>query len=124
MSVTEVLDIAEVTRWVESIDEATVDDVLSALQHRHEVLQAGRAQQAKVGRHVVVEDVDPRDLEGLEGVIEESDGETVSIRLSPSSTGALRFSAQRRYSVGPGMRFLLEGVPASCCHRPSEAVSA
>lgn len=124
MTTTASLTLNQVTDWIANISDSTVDEVLVALQSRHDALHAERAQHATEGRHVIIQDVRPHYLDGLEGVIEVTDGETVALCLTAASTGRLRFSGQKRYEIGTEMNFLLEGVPASCCYEPSQTVSA
>ena len=110
------INVNEVRTWIANIDDATLDEVLAALQTRHDALHAARAANATVGRQVVIRDVQPRHLDGLEGTIHAREGEFVAVLLTAASTGRLRFCKQSGYAVGPDMNFLLEGVPASCCH--------
>lgn len=111
----------EVIDWIATVDDNTLDTVLMALQARHDDLHEERASRARPGAHVVVYDVEPRFLEGLAGQIasEDPDQGTVDILLTPESTGRLRFCGQRSYATGADMRYLLEGVPASCCYAPT-----
>lgn len=124
MTTTVALTLGQVTSWIAEIGDATLDDVLAALQDRHDTLHLERALQATEGRHVLIQDVRPRYLNGLEGTIEATDGEMVAIRLTAASTGRLRFSGQMRYAIGAELNFLLEGVPASCCYEPTQAATA
>lgn len=117
--------VTEVVEWVEGIDDETVGEILSALQKRHDALHEARAEKAVPGAHVFIDDVTVECLIGLVGHIEEVDGDEglVSIRLTATSTGRLRFSGQTAYRVGNVANFLLHGVPASCCY-PAEGLAA
>ena len=113
-----------VTRWISGIDDATVDLVLDALRARNSELMAQRAEDAFEGAFITIRDVTPRFLDGLSGEIIESDGETVAVLLTTESTGRLRFSGQKVYDLGACKRFLLEGVPASCCYYEAESAAS
>lgn len=114
-----------VKQWIGSIEGATLNEVISALQERVDALHEARIERATEGRRVVIQDVRPLYLNGLEGDIYERDEDgTVSILLTPASTGRLRFRRQCRYKVGADVRFLLGGVPASCCYSPDEGSDA
>jgi hypothetical protein len=115
---TEPNTISDVVEWIDTIDDETLDVVLAALQRRHDELHESRARQATPGSTVVLHDVTPTYLDGLEGVIEEVDDDEglVSIRLTRTSTGRLRFTGRSEYKVGQETNFLLTGVPASCCY--------
>lgn len=119
-----VTTVSEVVQWVGEIDDETVDEVLAALQRRHEALHEARAERAVIGAHVVIHDVTAEYLIGLDGVIEEVDPEEgdVSIRLSAVSTGRLRFSGQKDYTLGADLNYLIHAVPASCCY-PADALA-
>lgn len=111
----------EVIEWVASVDDPTLEAVLAALQSRHEELHESRASQAQIGTEVVIQDVEPRYLEGMSGEIVDLDPEEgiVALLLTPMDTGRLRFCGQRDYRVGIVERYRLENVPASCCYNPS-----
>lgn len=114
-----------VVEWIAGIDDEALDVVLAALQDRHDALHEARAQKAVVGTPVVVNDVTPRFLEGLEGVIEDTDPDEgeVSIRLTPAATARLRRAHQADYRTGTALTYLLTGIPASCCY-PTDRLAA
>src|SRR5690625_2137342 len=116
--------LGQVKAWINATDDAGLDEVLAALQARHDTLHSQRAEQATIGRDVTIVDVTPAYLNGLDGTIEDSDEDTVSVRLTCESTGRLRFSGQDRYDIGAAMNFLLEGVPASCCYELANSRTA
>lgn len=114
----EPISIESVVEWIDTIDDETLDIVLAALQRRHDALHESRARMATKGASIVLHDVTPTYLDGLEGVIEDVDQDEgcVSVRLTRTSTGRLRFIGRSEYRVGPETNFLLTGVPASCCY--------
>lgn len=123
---TEPITIEGVVDWVDGIDDETLDIVLAALQRRHDALHESRARRATTGASVILHDVTPTYLDGLEGVIEavDEDEGCVSVRLTRTSTGRLRFIGRSEYRVGDEPNFLLTGVPASCCYSAADRRSA
>lgn len=118
------LTVSEVTEWVGNVDERTVIELIEALRDRDAQLGQLRAAAAQVGQFTVLGDLSPEFLESLTGEILEHDGETVSVLLTPESTGRLRFSGQDVYDLGSDVEFLLEGVPAVCCFPAQSAALA
>lgn len=118
--------IEDVVEWIRTVDDETLDVILEALQQRHDTLHEERAELAVIGASVVLHDLRPNYLEGLEGVIEEIDEDEgcVSVRLNRISTGKLRFAGQRDFHVGAELNYLLTGVPASCCYSAADRRSA
>ena len=118
------LTLREVVEWIDTLTDEDIDDVLQALQSRHDVLHAERAAQAVVGRIVRIDDVRPKYLQGLTGEIVNCDGDFVDILLDCKSTGRLRFTRQTRYEPGAVRNYRLESIPASCCYDPVPADAA
>jgi hypothetical protein len=120
------VNIEDVIEWIREVDDETLDVVLDALQRRHDALHEERADLAVLGATVVLQDLRPTYLDGLEGVIEEIDEDEgcVSVRLNRVSTGRLRFVGQGDFHLGSELNFLLTGVPASCCYTAASRRSA
>ena len=116
----------DVLELVGTLDEDEMGAVWQALQARHEELHEQRARAVHPGCQVSIFGVEPAFLEGLEGeVVDEDLGEgTVDVLLTSESTGRLRFCGQRQYTLGAVSRFLLEGVPTSCCYVVQGVVAA
>lgn len=113
----------QVIDWISDINDETIDDVLQALQNRHDALHEARAAKVKKGMRVTIWDVQPECLNGLEGVVQEVDDAEVEVevRLSPMSTGRLRFTRGADYRPGDQREYILRGIPASCCYTEQES---
>jgi hypothetical protein len=107
----------DVVAWITS--EATADDVARleiVLQVRRKGLRTAQAAQARHGMAVVLDGLSPKYLNGLIGTIDGLNGRRCSVLLSPESTDRLRHTTQKRFYVSADMtRFLLRGVPTTCC---------
>lgn len=117
------LTATQVIDWIGDINDETIDEVLQALQNRHDELHEARASKVQRGMHVTIWDVKPEYMNGLEGVVEDVDAAEVEavIRLSPVSTGRLRFTRAAEYRPGEQREYVLRGIPASCCYTDEEA---
>lgn len=112
-----------VLKYVASLDNDGISEVMGALQRRHDEIHGEReafnAERVDVGVAVVIDEVEQDYLAGMSGDVESvGDDGYVDVRLDVHSTGRLRFSRQPDYPVGSEMRYLLRGVPASCCFEP------
>lgn len=118
-------DTAEVISQIASMDDGEISQVIEALQRRCQVLADERTRSVRVGQTVILRDLAPACLNGLQGQVEEYSAETgmVSVMLDVESTGALRFSTGREYPIRDEANYFLEGVPASCCFSAEESMN-
>jgi hypothetical protein len=122
----------DVLTFIGSLDDPGIDIVLRALQERHDTLHGQRRQadtaRLRVGTLIEIAEVHQEYLKGLIGDIvhigTDDDEGYVDVLLSQVSTGRLRFCHESEYEVGGEPRYLLQGVPVSCCFEQDAVAQA
>lgn len=104
--------------------EATDDDLerfYEAAKNRRRALRDQQtaliAAQLQKGSEVTLDDLSPKALNGLTGVVESISGSRAAVRLDKDSTQRLSWS-NTRYAAGAriaGEGLLLPGIPIGCC---------
>jgi hypothetical protein len=110
------MDIIDIISFITSqATKADLDQIHASVKLRDQVLAQIQAAAATQETEVVLEELSPKYLNGLSGVIVERSGAMVAIQLDESSTNTLKWSGSKRFFVPPdSTSHTLEGIPAQC----------
>ena len=98
-----------------------LERITDMVRQRQRALRALQAAAVSVGAQVRIKGLSPKYLNGLEGVVESITKSSGNVRLSKLSTVQLRVSVAastfrgRFFVRDDEERYLLTGVPLSCC---------
>lgn len=90
-----------------------LDRINAALNERNRMLRTIAAASVKQGDRVTLENLKPKYLNGLQGVVETLGDKFAAVRLDGSSTDRLR--TVRTWVPTDSEAWLMEGVPLSSC---------
>lgn len=91
-----------------------------AIKQRRVILGTIAAASVATGSSVRLDGLSPKYLNGLTGTVKTLDAKSAAVELDETSTEKLRWDGFRKYTVPDDTkRYLLRGVPLSCCHTPS-----
>lgn len=110
------MDLTEVLTFIaEKATSADIGRIHDATAARIRALRAIRAAAVQTGQQVVLDGIKPKALAGLRGTVARIDGRYADVELDEASTETLRWSRTRVFVPEGVTRYVLTGIPLSCC---------
>jgi aspartokinase-like uncharacterized kinase len=117
MTTTTATTLSDVLTYIVSeADDDAMDLIIDGVRQRQKALQQIAAASVRIGMETRIDGISPKYLVGMRGEVAGIDGKRAEVLLDEASTRTLRFKGGRRFYIpSDTTRYLLGGIPLSCC---------